>query len=273
MDKPEKPLAGKRIVITRAPEQAGDLTLQLQRAGAEVISMPAVAFAPPEDWHALDEALRRLDAFSAIIFLSQNAVRYVCQRCRALGLDCRTLGAENRFIAAVGPATAAAAAREGLHVDYVAKNHTGESLVRELLDPLSNRNVLLPRSDHGDDRVAAALRAAGAHVSDVIAYRTTAPESFDAEILGLIRRGEIDAIIFASPSAFRNLADAIGGAEIEPLSRRTQFTAIGPTTARAIRESGALVAIESAEATPSGLTEAMTLYYAKQPSAAPARRT
>ncbi len=223
LDSVEKPLAGKRIVLTRAPEQAREWARALEQMGAEVILLPTVAFAPPEDWRLLDEQLRRLDAFGAILFLSKNAVRYLLDRLSQLGIKFEMLQSPNRIIAAVGPGTAGALAAQGVRVDHVAEGRTGEALAGELRQSLKGRKVLLPRSDRGDDRVLQALREAGAEVFEVIAYRTTTPASLDPAILGRIRRAEVDAIVFASPSAYHNLSDALGPAEAAALSSRDPF--------------------------------------------------
>jgi uroporphyrinogen-III synthase len=270
----DKPLAGKRVVVTRAPEQSSELVRALENQGAEVILLPVVAFAPPEDWGELDEALRNLKGFDAILFLSRNAVRYVFQRCRELGVKCEALGSQDRLIAAVGPATAEEAAKEGLHVNFVAQNRTGESLVRELRDRLAGRSVLLPRSDRGDARVPSALRAAGANVTEVIAYRTVAPEKLDPAVLTNIRRAQVDAIVFASPSAFRNLANAMGGEAMNAISQQVHLAAIGPTTARAIREASARVEIEVSDAASIGISavaDALAQYFQQRSDAAPVR--
>jgi uroporphyrinogen III methyltransferase/synthase len=266
-----QPLAHKRIVLTRAPEQSDELARALESLGAEVILLPTVAFAPPEDWQKLDEQLRHLDWFDAILFLSKNAVRYIFDRCAQLGIRCEMVGSSNRLIAAVGPATAQALAEKGLLVNYVAKNHTGESLVHELRESLVGRRVLLPRSDRGDDRVPNALRDIGATATEVIAYRTAAPVALDPAILARVRGGEVDAVVFASPSAFHNLRDSAGPADIAQLSARIQFVAIGPTTSRAIRESGSRVAIEAEETSAAGLEAALVTYYRlNAPTARPA---
>jgi len=249
----DKPLAGKRIVVTRAAEQSVELVRTLENLGAEVALLPVVAFAPPEDCSAVDEALRNLNRFDAILFLSRNAVRYVSQRCRALGMVRETLGSSNRLIAAVGPATAAEAEKEGLRVNFIAENRTGESLVHELRERITGRCVLLPRSDRGGAGVPSALRDAGATVTEVIAYRTVAPEHLDPAIVRRIRRGEVDSVVFASPSAFRNFSDSIGGEAVNKISGSVHFAAIGPTTARAIRESGARVDIEVTDGTSIGV--------------------
>jgi uroporphyrinogen III methyltransferase/synthase len=266
----EKPLAGKRIVLTRAPEQAREWVRALEQMGAEVVLLPTVAFAPPEDWRSLDEELQRLDCFDAVLFLSKNAVRYVLDRCAQLGIKFEMFPSPKRVIAAVGPGTAGALAARGLRVDYVAKGRTGEALAGELRQSLRGRKVLLPRSDRGDDRLVHSLRVAGAEVTAVIAYRTTAPETLDPAILSRIRRADVDAIVFASPSAYHNLADALGTAEAAALSTRVQFVAIGPTTARAIRESGARVEIQANEgaAGATSLAGSIVEFYERSPAAA-----
>ncbi len=255
------PLKGKRIVVTRAPEQSGELVRALEALGAEVLLLPLVAFAPPEDWLELDEQLRKLDGFDAILFLSRNAVRYVMERCRVLGVRGEMVSSPQLLIAVVGPATARALEEEGLQANFVAKNHTGESLARELRESLAGRRVLLPRSDRGDRRVAQSLREAGAQLTEVIAYRTTAPAALDSSVLDRIRRAEIDAVVFASPSAFHNLCDSISAEELAVLSARIQFAAIGPTTAQALREAGARVAIEASDSSAAGLAGAIAGHF------------
>ncbi|MGA9631531.1 MAG: uroporphyrinogen-III synthase, partial [Candidatus Acidiferrales bacterium] len=84
-------LAGKRIVLTRAAEDSAELARALEALGAKIILLPTVAFAPPEDWQQLDDQLRRLDLFDAILFLSKNAVRYIFDRCAQLGIQCEVV--------------------------------------------------------------------------------------------------------------------------------------------------------------------------------------
>jgi uroporphyrinogen-III synthase len=261
LDNAEKPLAGKRIVVTRAPEQAQELVHALEQLGAQVILLPMVSFALPDDCQKLDEQLRHLDWFDAILFLSKNAVRYMFDRCAQLGIKCEMLQSSSRFVAAVGPATAEALKQKGIRVNYVAQKGTGEALARELRQSLAGRRVLLPRSDRGDERVPRALREVGANVTEVIAYRTMETDNLDADILARVRHAEINAVIFASPSAFQNFRSAIGEAELENLSPRVDFVAIGPTTAHAIRESGARLAVQAEEASAEGLARAIAKHY------------
>lgn len=262
------PLTGKRIIVTRAPEQAGELIRRLERRGAQVFLLPAVKFAPPKDWTALDAALRQLPRFDWVLFTSQNAVRFFAARAAELSIAIRS--ADGRpMIAAVGPATAKAAVEEGMSVDYVAKEHTDEALAREMRETLASRAVLLPRSNRADERLPTALWEAGACVTEAAAYRVVAPEELDPAIVKRIRRKEADAIVFASPSAFQNLSTAIPASVLAKLSRRIQFAAIGPTTALALRESGVRVEIEAEEASSAGLVGAIVKYYERQGSKEP----
>jgi uroporphyrinogen III methyltransferase/synthase len=268
LDTVKKPLYGKRVVVTRATEQAHELAHSLEALGGDVLLLPTVSFAAVEDSQAFDAVLRRVAEFDWILFTSQNAVRFFCRRIRELGLSVAALQARRPLVAAVGPATAMAAKSEGFRVDTVPKNHSGEALAQELWGAIGDRKVLLPRSDRADDRLPNALREAGAKVTEIVTYRTAAPDSVDPEILKKIRDAEVDAIVFASPSAFRFLSECIGAAELAELSNRVQFAAIGPTTARALREDGARVEIEANESSAAGLADSIAKFYQRRNSAA-----
>ena len=258
---PSLPLAGKRIVVTRAPQQAAELTRHLTALGAQVILLPLVDFAAVEDFAALDESIRNLPQFDWLLFTSQNAVRFYAERCVSQGIDLARLPKSGPKIAAVGPATADAAGKVGLIVDRVARKSLGAGLVEELSGTLEGKRILLPRSDHARPELPAALRSAGADVVEVVAYRTVAPVDSDAGSLTRILRGEVDVIIFASPSAFQHLEESAGTAALQALSERVAFAAIGPVTAAALREAGTHVAIDAQESTSAGLADAIVKYY------------
>lgn len=256
------------MVVTRATEQAHELAHSLEALGADVLLLPTVSFAAVEDSQALDTALRGLAEFDWILFTSQNAVRFFSRRIHELDLRVAALQTRRPLIAAVGSATAAAATGEGFQVHTIPKNHRGEALARELSGVIGDHKILLPRSDRADDRLPNALRAAGANVTEIAAYRTAAPVSLDPEILKSIRDAEVDAIVFASPSAFRFLSECIGPVELAELSKRVQFAAIGPTTARALREDGARVEIEATESSAAGLADSIAKFYQRRNSTA-----
>jgi len=220
-----------------------------------------VRFAPPEDWSPLDRALRRLNEFDAVIFLSANAVRYVFERCRHLGVK---LGAGERpraFVAAVGPTTERALIEEGSRADYVSRERTGESLARELAPRVENGAVLLPRSDRGNEAVSVALRKLGARVTEVTAYRTGLPEKIDAAVADRIKRGDIDVVMFASPSAVQNFVATLGKEDAARIAATVHYAAIGPTTAQSLRDAGLPVTIQASESSAQGLAEALARFY------------
>ena len=254
------------MVVTRAREQAGELAARLEQLGAEVLLLPTVSFASPEDPSSLDAAIARLSEFDWIFFTSSNAVRFFARRKQESAARATDAELAHLKVGAVGPATAEAARKEGFRVDYVAGNHSGEALAGELGERIRGCRVLLPRSDRADQRLPCALREAGAQVTDAVTYRTAAPQKLDPEAIGRVRSGEVDTILFASPSAFFNLWDSIPAAELAALSARVQLAAIGPTTARALRDSGVRVEIEAVDAT--ALAEAIADYYRRQPSIA-----
>lgn len=266
--KTNRPLEGKKIVVTRAPEQARELQHALAELGAQVLLLPTVGFAPPEDFRPLDAALARFQDFDWILFTSQNAVRYFSSRARELCLDLASPANRRPRIAAVGPSTSQAASEEGFSVDFVPSNHSGETLAAELSGAIRGSKMLLPRSDRAGSRLPEALRQSGAQLTEVVAYRTLAPESLAPELLSQILRAEVDALVFSSPSAFQNLSDCVGAAALVQLSSRVQFAAIGPTTAQALRDAGARVEMEANESSPAGIADAVAKFYRRSSPAA-----
>jgi uroporphyrinogen III methyltransferase / synthase len=254
------PLAGKRVVVTRAPEQAGELIHQLEQLGSEVLLLPSVAFTDLLDCAPLDAAIDQLPRFDWLLFTSQNAVRFLAKRCRGLG---RKAAAERPLVAAVGPATAGAAEEEGFRVEYVAGRFRGKALAEELSSRLAGKRVLLPRSDLAGPDLPAMLRGGGADVVEVIAYRTIPPDSFDPGVSDAICRGAVDVITFMSPSAFHHVVEMVGVETLRRVNGRVTLAAIGPVTTSAIREVGLTVEIEAREATANSLAAAISDYFAQ----------
>jgi uroporphyrinogen III methyltransferase / synthase len=255
-----KPLAGLRVAVTRAPEQSRELVARLTELGTTVISLPAIAFEEPLDSKPLDVAIRELRTFDWLLFTSSNAVRFFARRCRALDFEIANLARSEKpvFVAAVGPATSEAAASEGFVVGHMAEEFRSAELASELNDQLRGRRVLLPRSDLASAELPGALRAAGAEVTEVIAYRNVPSSSAAPEALELVRRGDVDVIAFFSASAFHHLAERVGHAALG----RATIAAVGPVTAAAIRETGLTVEIEARQATSASFVAALTEYFA-----------
>jgi uroporphyrinogen III methyltransferase/synthase len=255
-----QPLAGRRIVVTRAPEQAEELIRRLENAGAQVLLLPMVRFAALDDTSELNSVIAGLGEFDWVIFTSANAVRFFLVRCRELG---RWALLGRLQIAVVGSATRAALEAEGLAPAFVPREFSGTAVADEFGPQLTGKKVLLPRSDRAGEELPDALRAAGAAVAEVVAYRTAEPELIDDAIVDALRRGEADAITFFSPSAFRNFERAAGVDVARQIGERVSFAAVGPTTAAAIRAAGVKVAVEASSATNEALAEALESYFAR----------
>lgn len=254
------PLAARRIVVTRATDQARGVVDQLNSLGAEVLELPLVKFADPLDWSHLDRALNSLCEYDWILFTSQNAVDFVSRRCQARGIPPSTITPK---IAAVGPATAEAARRQGFQVAHVAKQFRGAVLARDLEGEIKHKRILLPRSDRANEDLPRLLRTAGTQVTEVVAYRTLNPDSSHETAIRSIQTGMVDVIVFFSPSAFHHLLDLVDLSHLQSLAGKVCFAAIGPVTAQAIRETGLPVPIQAEEATTPALVEALVQYCAQ----------
>jgi uroporphyrinogen-III synthase len=257
-----RPLAGRRIVITRAPEQSRELIERLRDAGAETLSLPMVRFLDPGDTAALDASIFALDEFDWLLLTSANAVQFFLARCRKLD---RWPRADKPKIAVVGPATRGALQAAVLQAELVPRAFNGAALAAELAPHLPGQHVLLPRSDRAADELPAALRESGAIVTEVVAYRTAAPESLNGSLLNKICHGEVDAAIFFSPSAVEQFAQAIervsAGETLAQVGARVALAAVGPVTAKALREAGALGIVQASEATSASVVAALARHF------------
>ncbi len=254
-----RPLEGKRIVVTRAPEQARDLIERLAAMGATVLLFPAVSFSEPADTTGLDRAIRALGEFDWIVFTSANAARFFAARCRKIGVEPVRSGGYR--CAAVGPATAEAVAGEGFPVDHVAQEFTGAALAGELAAALAGKRILLPRSERARRDLPDALRSAGAEVVEVIAYNTGGVGAVGPEVRQAVRDADVDVVSFFSPSAVENLRANLGEEQLAALSLNAALAAVGPVTAAALRNAGLPVAIEAPLATAESMAEAIANYF------------
>jgi uroporphyrinogen-III synthase len=248
----ETPLAGARILITRAAEDAAPLRHRLEALGADVMELPAIEIAPTESAAELDGGLAGLDTFDWVAFTSRRAVRVVLDRLAALGISA---GAMPR-VAAVGPATEAELAQHGVRVACRPREATAAALGEALREAgIGGSLILLPVGDLARPELREILEAAGAQVREVVAYHTVPPLEERGESLEALRHGAIDVVAFASPSAVRNLDSMLGSDS--PLLRNVRLVCIGPTTAAAVLEVGCEPDAVATEHTLDGLVAAI----------------
>lgn len=251
-----RPLSGKRVLVTRTREQASELSRLLEEQGVEAIELPTIEIVETRDQSLVDAAIEalRTASFQWTVFTSPNAISIFMRHLRDRGYDARAFGRAQ--IAAVGPGTAAALAREGLVADLVPAEYAQEGL----LDAFEGRvlqgaRILLPRAEDAHDTVIDGLEAKGARIDELVLYRAAIPHDPDAEGLRLLREGSFDIVTFASSSAVRNLIEMLDG-DLAPL-QRTRIAAIGPVTADTVRAAGLNVNVTATEYTIAGLVAAI----------------
>lgn len=246
------PLAGQRVLVTRAAHQAGKLSEGLRALGAVPVEVPVLEIRPPVDFAPLDAALRQLDIYDWLIFTSANTVRAMVERSAALGISFAC--APTPKVAAVGEGTAKAARDAGFVVALVPQNYVAESLVDGLADQAEGEKILLARAEIARDVIPDALRSTGAIVEVVDAYRNVMPESAPALLRAALEQG-IDAATFTSSSSVTHLADAARAAGIAFPFAGVKAVSIGPITSATLREHGWEPA---AEANPSDIPGLIT---------------
>lgn len=254
-----RPWFGKRIVVTRSKEAAGDFVDEMEHRGAEVRIVPSIAFDAPTSFAALDRGLSRLAKYDWVVFTSVNGVEYFWRRLRERGQDARAFGAAR--LAVVGPVTGQALERIGLTPDAMPKEFRGAMLAEALGGKrLKGKRILLVRAEEGSEEFPAAARKLGAKVDLAPAYRTVPakrPKGFRA----VDDDGRLaDLHVFASPSAVRSFQAMLKPAERAAL-REAPAACIGPVTAEAAREAGYRIAVLPAKSTAQGLIAAIDTYF------------
>ncbi|WP_419923894.1 uroporphyrinogen-III C-methyltransferase [Candidatus Poriferisocius sp.] len=247
-----RPLFGRRIVVTRAQTQAAEMAVVLRRRGAEAIELPVIAFEPPSDIDRLALAAAEVGSYDWVVLTSPTGVARFFEQMR----DARSLGGVK--VAAIGPGTAAALAARNVIADLVPEQYVAESLLEALGDevgPDGAGRVLIPRADAARDVLPDGLAAAGWDVDVVPAYRTVAPAP-DPDAADLLATAE--AIAFTSSSTVANFVDAYG-ADAVPDAVAT----IGPVTSATARHRGLEVAVEAAEHTVDGLIAALEDFFTR----------
>lgn len=262
----ERPLFGKRIVVTRSREQAGELVDLLDALGAEAIEAPMIRIEPPEDYAPLDEVCARAGGFDWIVFTSTNGVDAFMQRLQAGPSDLRDL--KGVRLCAIGSATAERVWRYGIKVDITPPEYRAEAVVQALRDAedLHGKKVLLPRADIARELLAEELRKSGADVTEVVAYRTMlaeAPREGDPDIYGMLLEKRIDVVTFTSASTVRNFVRLFGAEQAADLLRTTIVASIGPVTAEAAAQHNIHTSIMPETYTIPALVEAITAHFAK----------
>ena len=252
----DRPLAGKRIVVTRTRTQAGVLSEQLRALGADVLELPTIRIEPPSDLRAFAELVQDAHAYDWIVFTSPNGVTAFFEMFYKLYNDAREIGAAR--IAAIGPATAQRIKDFHMHVDLQPEEFVAESIVREFRKEggVENLRILLARAEKARDLLPRELSALGAIVDEGFAYRTVPETRDDTGARRRLLEEGADLITFTSSSTVENFL-ALG----LPWPAGMQVASIGPVTSKTALESGLAVAVEARRHDIPGLVEAIRKFF------------
>lgn len=256
-----RPLFGKRVLMTRAKEQAAELAESLAAYGAEPVEAPTIGIAPPADWTAVDRAIGSIGTYEWVIFTSVNGVIRFMTRLGVNGLDARCLA--GRQVCCIGPRTAQELEKFGVKADVIPADYQAEGVIAVLgLQNLKQARILIPRAEVARELLPDELRTRGAHVDVVPVYRTITPSEDAEEWRRQLLDRQIHIVTFTSSSTVRNFVTMIGGADrAKPLLGSVLVACIGPITARTAEEFGLTVSVVPGENTIPAMVEAIVRYY------------
>ncbi len=248
------PLAGRRVLVSRARQQARALSSRLRELGARVLEIPFIEIRPPRSYRPFDKALRQIADYDWLILTSVNGVQALFARLQKLRMAPQDLSALK--IAAIGPATRREIERHGLRVRLMPEEYVAESVVEALRSKVKGKRVLLVRARVARDVIPRELRALGAQVDVIEAYETVVPKASRARLQAALKdaKRRPDLITFTSSSTVRNFVQLWGR---KPLPVGIKFASIGPVTSATLRELGLPVDIEASDYTMAGLVQAI----------------
>ncbi|HEX2951526.1 MAG TPA: uroporphyrinogen-III C-methyltransferase [Armatimonadota bacterium] len=242
-----RPLFGKRILVTRAREQASVLANMLRMAGAEPVEFPTIRIMPLPPTADL---LTRLQQADWLVFTSANGLPSLMSQIEQCGGDVRSLG--NGQIAAIGPATAMSIRQYGLHVDFMPSQFIAETVAAEFPDPMG-KQVAIIRAESAREALPFLLQARGAHIDTIPAYRTV------TDVADTFDLSTVDAVTFTSSSTVQHFLAHVS----VDACRHPVIACIGPITAQTAREMDLRVDIQAEEYTISGLVKALEDYFSR----------
>jgi uroporphyrinogen III methyltransferase/synthase len=258
----ERPLFGKRIVVTRAREQASDFLACLSELGAECVEFPTIEVIPPSSWKELDRAIGNLESYQWLVFTSVNGVKYFFERLEDSGQDVRNL--KGIRIAAIGPKTADAIHGKGVKPDLVPEEYRAEAVVEAFRKHrVAGSRILLPRAAEAREVLPQELEKMEATVEVVEAYRTVKPEGDRDEIRAMLGKGDIHMVTFTSSSTVNNFMEMFEGESDQLLKWMEKVTVacIGPVTAKTAEERGLSVRITPSDYTIEALAKAIVDWF------------
>ena len=246
----ERPLFGKRVMVTRPSSSTDSLGRELAARGAQVICQPAIEICPPENWEAVDAVLQDLARFDWLVFSSGNGVRSFLDRLLETGRDMRALGGLR--IAAIGPGTVEVLGQYRLAVDLQPQSYRAEALADALVAEDPSGRFLLARANRGREVLCERLEAAGATVEQLVVYQSVDVSVAEDQVMEQLAAGRVDWITVTSSAIARSLVSLLGD-QLEGV----QLASISPLTSTTLRELGLSPAVEAEQYTMAGVVAAI----------------
>ena len=256
-----RPLFGKRVLVTRARHQASALSRLLSEHGAQPVELPAIDIQAMPDTDELDRAISNLEHYHWAIFTSVNGVNAFFQQLSLLKMDARIPAGLK--VGAIGPATAEALKMMGVIPDYLPEVYTGQGIIAGLESrDIVGQRFLLTRADIADKELTEGITRLGAEVDEIAVYKTVPAVAAISQAKEMLLSGEIDIITFASSSTVSNLMAVFDGEQSALNSAKV--ACIGPKTADTAARAGLRVDIVAGEHTIPGLVTAIEEHFKKE---------
>jgi uroporphyrinogen III methyltransferase/synthase len=251
------PLFGKRIVVTRSRGQMAKFTKKLSELGADVLEIPAVRGADPDNKQDFIDALLALNSYDWLVFTSVNGVATFFDFFFRRFHDMRDIGGAK--IAAVGPATAAKLRELHLQVDLVPDEFVGRKIAEAFVKhgSIENSKICLLRAENANRELPEALEEMGAIVDDIGLYKTVAEtEDFFGAAENFLEHGA-DWLTFTSGSTVEFFHARFDLPKLLKKFPQMKIASIGPETSKAIRTLKLEPAIEAKDHTTDGMIAAL----------------
>jgi uroporphyrinogen III methyltransferase / synthase len=233
----QKPLAGKRIVVTRARKQAETVARAIEELGGDVINFPTIEICPPQSFAAFDAALDKLSLYDWVIFTSVNSVDPFLERLKLRGKTAEALSAHK--VGAIGAETAKRLEAARIRASLVPERYQAEGILDAISrEEIRGKRVLIPRAAEAREVLPATLRNWGALVDVVVAYRTELPCLDVRPLADLLLERKVDVITFTSSSTVRNFVRLFGGRKLGEIVDGSIIACIGPITVSTVEELG-----------------------------------
>lgn len=245
-----RPLKGKRIVVTRSQEQASGLVRELTALGADVMELPVLRIVDPVNKMEFAEGVAQAHTYDWLVFSSTNGVRRFFDAFYATYKDARSLGGVR--IAAVGPGTEKAIEAYRFAVDLVPERHIAEGLLESFQNDydIDSQTILWIRPENARSVLADGLTEQRAIVDECIAYGIEAETADPTGAAERFKEGGADMVTFTSSSTATyfhelglNWPDGCRAASI------------GPITSAKLKELGQTNVVEAVEHNIDGLVQ------------------